>query len=73
MVGLLVGDVEVLLARNARVDITSRDRNGGRGSVDECRGVSDSIYVLSLDLSYLRSVRGMVDEFMRYVPPVYLV
>ena len=36
------------------------------------RRVSESIYVLSLDPSDLPSVRG-VDEFMRYVPPVYLV
>ena len=58
VVGLLVVDVEVLLMRNARVDITSRDRDRGRGSVDEYRRVSESICVLSPDPSDLPSVRG---------------
>ncbi|KAM5546289.1 hypothetical protein V8D89_000415 [Ganoderma adspersum] len=43
------------------------DRERGREAADEVRRVSELIYMLSLDLSNLRSVRRMVDELMRYV------
>ena len=47
----------MLLARNARVYITSRDRVKGQQAVDELRKISEAIHVLHLDLSDLYSVR----------------
>ena len=56
---------QVLLARNARVYITSRDRVKGQQAVDELRKISEAIHVLHLDLSDLYSVRRAAEEFMR--------
>ncbi|EJF58259.1 NAD(P)-binding protein [Dichomitus squalens LYAD-421 SS1] len=62
--GLGFATAKVLLARNARVYITSRDRDKGRRAVDELRKISEAIRVLHLDLSDLYSVRRAADEFM---------
>ena len=59
--------VKVLLSRNARVYITSRDWERGRQAVDELRRVSEAIHVLHMDLADLYSVRRAAHEFMRYI------
>ncbi|KAI0767771.1 NAD(P)-binding protein [Fomes fomentarius] len=56
--------VQVLLARNATVYITSRDPDKGRQAADELRRVSEAIHVVLLDLSDLYSVRSAAHEFM---------
>ncbi|KAM5545387.1 hypothetical protein V8D89_001000 [Ganoderma adspersum] len=55
------------------VYIMNSDRERGREAVDEVRRVSESIYMLSLDMSDLRSVWRMVDEFMRKEPRLHVV
>ena len=55
----------MLLARDARVYIASRDRGKGQQEVDELRKISEAIHVLHLDLSDLYSVRRAAEEFMR--------
>ncbi|KAI0752428.1 NAD(P)-binding protein [Daedaleopsis nitida] len=62
--GLGLETARVLLARNARVYITSRDRERGRQAADELRRVSEAIHVLHMDLSDLHSVRAAAREFM---------
>ena len=57
----------MLLARNARVYITSRDREKEQRAMDELRRVSEAIRVLHMDLSDLYSVRKAAHEFMRCV------
>ncbi|KAH9903144.1 NAD(P)-binding protein [Cubamyces lactineus] len=56
---------KVLLARNARVYITSRDRERGQQALHTLRRISESIHVLDLDLADLHSVRKAALEFMR--------
>ena len=57
----------MLLARNARVYITSRDREKEQRAMDELRRVSEAIRVLHMDLSDLYSVRKAAHDFMRCV------
>ncbi|KAI0325825.1 NAD(P)-binding protein [Cubamyces sp. BRFM 1775] len=63
--GLGFATAKVLLARNARVYITSRDRERGQQALHTLRRISESIYVLDLDLADLHSVRKVAYEFMR--------
>ncbi|KAI0708318.1 NAD(P)-binding protein [Earliella scabrosa] len=62
--GLGFATAKVLLARNARVYITSRDREKEQRAMDELRRVSEAIRVLHMDLSDLYSVRKAAHEFM---------
>ncbi|KAJ8453426.1 hypothetical protein ONZ51_g13603 [Trametes cubensis] len=64
--GLGLATAKVLLARNARVYITSRDRERGQQALHMLRRISESIHVLELDLADLHSVRKAAHEFMRY-------
>ncbi|EIW52126.1 NAD-P-binding protein [Trametes versicolor FP-101664 SS1] len=54
-----------LLRRNAKVYITSRDRERGQQALERLRRISETIHVLPLDLSDLHSVRRAALEFMR--------
>ncbi|KAI0658158.1 hypothetical protein C8Q70DRAFT_205154 [Cubamyces menziesii] len=63
--GLGLATAKVLLARNARVYITSRDRERGQQALHMLRRISESIHVLELDLADLHSVRKAAHEFMR--------
>ncbi|KAI9068173.1 NAD-P-binding protein [Trametes sanguinea] len=55
----------VLLARNAKVYITARDRGRGEQALDELRRVSEAIQVLYMDLADLHSVRRAASDFLR--------
>ncbi|KAI0634494.1 NAD-P-binding protein [Trametes polyzona] len=56
---------KTLLRRNAKVYITSRDRERGRDALDQLRRIPEAIEVLPLDLSDLRSIQRAAHEFMR--------
>ncbi|RPD75788.1 NAD(P)-binding protein [Lentinus tigrinus ALCF2SS1-7] len=62
--GLGFATAKVLLARNARVYITSRGHEKGRQAVNELRRISEAIYVLQMDLSDLYSVQKAAYEFV---------
>ncbi|KAI0365409.1 NAD(P)-binding protein [Pilatotrama ljubarskyi] len=63
--GLGFAMAKALLGRNAKVYITSRDRERGQAAVDQLRRVSEAIQMLPLDLSDLYSVRRAAEECMR--------
>ncbi|KAI0703903.1 NAD(P)-binding protein [Cerioporus squamosus] len=62
--GLGLATAKVLLARNARVYITSRGHEKGRQAADELRRISEAFHVLQMDLSDLYSVQKAAYEFM---------
>ncbi|RDX52264.1 NAD(P)-binding protein [Lentinus brumalis] len=62
--GLGFATAKVLLARNARVYITSRGHEKGRQAADELRRISEAFHVLQMDLSDLQSVQKAAYEFM---------
>ncbi|KAI0356793.1 NAD(P)-binding protein [Trametes cingulata] len=63
--GLGFATAKALLGRNAKVYITSRDRERGQAAVDQLRRVSEAIHMLQLDLCDLYSVRRAAGECMR--------
>ncbi|KAI0672069.1 NAD-P-binding protein [Trametes maxima] len=62
--GLGFATAKALLSRNAKVYITSRDRERGQRALDELRRVSEAIHLLNLDLADLHSIRHAALEFM---------
>ncbi|KAH9846731.1 NAD(P)-binding protein [Lenzites betulinus] len=64
--GLGFVTAKILLSRNAKVYITSRNRERGQMALDQLRRVSEMIHLLPLDLSDLHSVRRAAIEFMRH-------